>query len=43
MKFLPGTMSPEQAYLLPPRGWPDVLGKEHLCFFLRRVVDPMWI
>ena len=36
MKFLP--YNPEQAYLLPPRV-ADVLGKEHLCFFLRRVVD----
>ena len=36
MKFLP--YNPEQAYLLPPRV-ADVLGKEHLCCFLRRVVD----
>ena len=33
MKFIP--YNPEQAYLLPPRV-ADVLGKEHLCFFLRR-------
>ena len=36
MKFLP--YNPEQAYLLPPRV-ADVLGKEHFCCFLRRVVD----
>ncbi len=36
MKFLP--YNPEQAYLLPPRV-ADVLGEEHLCFFLRRVVE----
>lgn len=36
MKFLP--YNPDQAYLLPPRV-ADVLGEDHLCFFLRRVVD----
>lgn len=34
-KFL--DYNPEQAYLLPPRVR-DVLGPEHLCFFLQRVV-----
>ena len=36
MKFQ--TYSPDQGYLLPPdvRG---VLGEEHLCFFLREVVE----
>ena len=29
--------NPDQAYLLPP-SVQDVLGPEHLCFFLRRVV-----
>ena len=36
MKFLP--YNPEQRYLLPLRV-ADVLGEEHLCFLLRRVVD----
>ena len=35
MKFLP--YSPDQVSLLPP-SVKDVLGKDHLCFFLRRVV-----
>ena len=34
-KFL--DYNPDQAYLLPP-AVRDVLGPEHLCFFLRRVV-----
>jgi transposase len=34
-KFL--DYNPEQAYLLPP-SVRDVLGADHLCFFLRRVV-----
>jgi len=36
MKFLP--YNPEQAYLLPP-SVPDVLGENHLCFFIHRVVE----
>jgi transposase len=36
MKFLP--YSPDQAYLLPP-SVRDVLGKDHLCFFIHRVVE----
>jgi len=36
MRFLP--YSPDQAYLLPP-SVPEVLGEEHLCFFLHRVVE----
>ena len=36
MKFLP--YSPDQAYLLPP-SVKDILGEEHLCFFLHRVVE----
>lgn len=36
MKFLP--YSPDQIELLPPRVH-EVLGKDHLCFFLRRVVE----
>ena len=36
MKFLP--YDPEQAYLLPP-SVKDVLGEDHLCFFIHRVVE----
>ena len=36
MKFLP--YNPEQVYLLPPRVY-DVLGQEHVCFFLHRAVE----
>jgi transposase len=36
MRFL--TYSPDQAYLLPP-AVEDVLGDDHLCFFLREVVE----
>ncbi len=36
MKFLP--YSPDQIELLPPR-LDQVLGEEHLCFFVRRVVE----
>jgi transposase len=36
MRFRP--YHPEQAYLLPP-SVADVLGSDHLCFFLRRVVQ----
>lgn len=36
MRFLP--YSPEQAYLVPPTVR-EVLGGDHLCFFLRRVVE----
>ena len=36
MRFLP--YSPDQAYLVPP-SVREVLGEEHLCFFLRRVVE----
>ena len=32
--------NPEQAYLLPP-SVSDVLGGEHLCFFIRRVVQKL--
>ena len=35
MRFLP--YDPDQAYLLPP-SVKDVLGKEHLCFFVHQVV-----
>lgn len=35
MRFLP--YSPDQAYLLPP-SVPEVLGEDHLCFFVRQVV-----
>lgn len=38
MKFLP--YSPDQAYLLPP-SVQEVLGDEHLCFFLHLVVERM--
>jgi len=36
MRFL--AYSPDQAYLLPP-SVKDILGEEHLCFFLHRVVE----
>ena len=36
MKFL--TYNPEQAYLLPPSVH-EVLGKDHVCFFLHRAVE----
>jgi transposase len=36
MKYL--TYNPEQAYLLPP-SVKEVLGEEHVCFFLHRAVD----
>ena len=36
MKFL--TYNPEQAYLLPPSVH-DVLGEDHVCFFLHRAVE----
>lgn len=36
MKYLP--YNPEQAYLLPP-SVEQVLGKDHICFFLHRAVD----
>jgi transposase len=36
MKFL--TYSPDQAYLLPP-AVEDVRGDDHLCFFVREVVE----
>jgi transposase len=36
MRFLP--YSPDQGYLLPP-SVREVLGEEHLCFFLHRVVE----
>ena len=36
MKFL--TYNPEQAYLLPPSVH-EVLGEEHVCFFLHRAVE----
>lgn len=38
MKFLP--YDPEQAYLLPP-SVKDVLGEDHLCFFLHRMVEKL--
>lgn len=38
MKFL--SYSPDQAYLLPP-SVRDVLGEEHLCFFLGRLVKEL--
>ncbi len=38
MKFL--SYSPDQAYLLPP-SVKDVLGEEHLCFFLSRLVKEL--
>ncbi len=36
MRFL--AYSPDQAYLLPPNVR-EVLGENHLCFFLQRVVE----
>ena len=36
MKFL--TYNPEQAYLLPP-SVREVLGEDHVCFFLHRAVE----
>ena len=36
MRYLP--YSPDQIALLPPR-LPEVLGKDHLGFFVRRVVE----
>jgi len=36
MRFLP--YDPEQGYLLPP-SVKDVLGEDHLCFFIHRVVE----
>ena len=38
MRFLP--YSPDQGYLLPP-SVREVLGEEHLCFFLHRVVEQL--
>ena len=38
MRFLP--YSPDQAYLLPP-SVKDLLGEEHLCFFLHGVVEQL--
>lgn len=38
MKFLP--YNPDQAYLLPP-SVKDVLGENHLCFFLHHVVEEL--
>ena len=38
MKFL--TYNPDQAYLLPP-SVKEVLGEEHLCFFVHRVVEEL--
>ena len=38
MKFL--TYSPDQVYLLPPRV-ESVLGRNHLCFFVRRMVEKL--
>jgi len=38
MKFL--TYNPDQAYLLPP-SVKDVLGEDHLCFFVHRVVEEL--
>jgi len=32
--------SPDQAYLLPPSVW-DELGSDHLCFFVRSVIERM--
>jgi len=36
MKFLP--YEPDQAWLLPP-SVKDVLGEDHLCFFVHQVVE----
>ncbi|MGH9439103.1 MAG: transposase [Terriglobia bacterium] len=38
MKFL--TYSPDQGYLLPPTV-ASVLGRNHLCFFVRRMVEKL--
>ena len=38
MRFLP--YDPEQAYLWPP-SVKDVLGKDHLCFFVHQVVEEL--
>jgi len=38
MRFLP--YDPDQAYLLPPSVM-DVLGKDHLCFFVHQVVEQL--
>lgn len=38
MKFLP--YNPDQAYLLPP-SVKEVLGEDHLCFFVHRVVEEL--
>jgi len=38
MRFLP--YEPDQAWLLPP-SVKDVLGEDHLCFFVHRVVDEL--
>src|SRR4029077_10155311 len=42
MRAMPNFLeySPEQAYLLPP-SVRDVLGEEHLCFFLHRAVEKL--
>jgi hypothetical protein len=38
MRFL--LYNPEQAYLLPP-SVKDVLGGDHLCFFIHRMVEQL--
>jgi len=38
MRFLP--YNPEQTYLLPP-SVKDVLGENHLCFFIHRLVEQL--
>jgi transposase len=38
MRFLP--YNPEQVYLLPP-SVKDVLGEDHLCFFIHRLVEKL--
>ena len=38
MKFLP--YEPDQAWLLPP-SVKDVLGEDHLCFFVHQVVETL--
>jgi transposase len=38
MRFLP--YEPDQAWLLPP-SVKDVLGEDHLCFFVHRVVEQL--
>ena len=40
MRFIP--YSPDQGYLLPPHVQ-DVLGDGHLCFFVRRVVERIYV